>query len=413
MKPNKGQPDYILVITIALLLVFGIVMITSIGVPKSIDLTRPSGVLFPTCGVDGVDCYYLLKKHLVRVAVALVGFFFAAKIPYIFWKRIAIPFFGVMFVTMFAVLIMGQAFSTTARSWLVVANSSIQPAEIAKLALIFYLAVWMERKGRDVKDLKKGFYSFVLLSGVIIFPIILQPDLGSTMVFAFIAVAMYFVAGAQYRHILTGAIAAFLIVLMLLPFVDYIQYRFKAYINPSEENCQIEDSGSRRDFCWQTEQANIAIASGGFFGRGLTQGVQKSYWLPQASDDFIFAASAEEIGFLRSLLVVFGFGIIAHRGFMIAKYAPDRFSMYTAVGITTWIVGQAYINIGVNTGVLPITGITLPFVSYGGTSLVSTLVGAGVLVNISKYTALYYVPSTNRRGDSGSRDTKHSSYRRT
>lgn len=408
MAKEKGQIDYILALTIAVLLIFGVIMITSIGVPKSIELTKPADVLYPTCGVDGVNCYYLLQKHAFRLMLGLIAFILAIKIPYKFWKNVAIPFFGVMFFAMVAVLFIGQAFSTTAKSWIVVANNSIQPTEIAKLALIFYLAVWFERKGKDIKDFQKGFMSFCLLAGLIILPVILQPDLGSTMVFTAIAVAMYFLAGARMKHIAVGTLAAFLIVMIMIPFVPYVKYRASAYLGGK---CEITEDGGRRDYCWQTEQSNIAIASGGLFGRGLTQGVQKSYWLPQATDDFIFAASAEELGFIRIFLIVAAFGVIAYRGFMIARYAPDRFSMYTATGITVWLVGQAFVNIGVNTGVLPVTGITLPYISYGGSSLLSALVGAGVLLNISKYTN-EHAPSTNRRRNSGSRYAKHSTYRR-
>lgn len=409
MARNNDQIDYILALAVIVLCIFGVVMITSIGVPKSIELTKAANILYPTCGQEGVDCYYLLKNHAVRLLIGLGGFMLATKIPYRFWKKVAIPLFGVMFFAMMAVLFMGQAFSTTARSWLLIANNSIQPAELAKLALIFYLAVWFERKGNEIKDFQKGFLAFSLLAGLIIMPVALQPDLGSTMVFTSIAVGMYYLAGARVKHIAVGALAALLIVLILLPFNSYIKYRFKAFLGG---DCEVTEGSTTRDFCWQTEQSNIAVASGGFFGRGLTQGVQKSYWLPQATDDFIFAASSEELGFIRITLVVIGFAVIAYRGFAIARSAPDRFSMYTAAGITTWIVGQAYINIGVNIGLMPVTGITLPFISYGGTSLLSSLVGAGILLNISKYTDIDYASNFNRRGDSGSHNSKHRAYRR-
>jgi len=410
ISKDKQQIDYILALTILLLCIFGVVMITSIGVPKSIELTKPDSILYPNCGADGVDCFYLLKNHAFRLFVGLSGFLVAMKIPYKFWKKTAIPFFGLMFFTMLGVLFMGKAFNTTAKSWIVIANSSVQPTEIAKLALIFYMAVWIERKGKDIKDFKNGFLTFCFVAGGIIFPVAAQPDLGSTMVFTLIAVTIYFLGGARFKHIGIGALATFMIVLLILPFNGYIKHRFTAFMGGA---CEVTEGGNTRDFCWQTEQANIAIASGGFFGRGLTQGVQKSYWLPQATDDFIFAASSEELGFSRIILIVLAFGVIAYRGFAISRYAPDRFGMYAAAGITTWIVGQAYINIGVNIGVIPVTGITLPFISYGGTSLVSTLVGAGVLLNISKYTDLDYAYNLNRRRDSGTRYAKHSTYKRT
>ena len=168
---------------------------------------------------------------------------------------------------------------------------------------------------------------------------------------------------------------------MLIANMTHLRERFVSYVTLDKECVQ--------DYCWQSVQANIAVGSGGIFGKGLTQGVQKSYWLPQASDDFIFAASAEELGFIRIFLVVLIYAYIGYRGFKIANTAPDRFSMLLATGITTWIVAQAFINIAVNVGLMPVTGITLPLVSYGGSSILSTLIGIGILINISKYSTPY------------------------
>lgn len=372
----------------------------SIGVPKSIDLTKPAGVTFPICGANGVDCYFLLKKHIGRILFAAVpAFLFGLFFPFKYWRRLGIPFFFASFVFLCLVLIVGKSFTTFATSWFTVFNTSIQPTEIAKLALIFYLALWMERKGRAIEDFHKGFVSFCILSGVIILPIILQPDLGSTMIFTLISVSMYYLAGARLKHIATGVVAAMIALAVIVPFNDYLKYRFKAYMNPTQANCEVtSESGAARDYCWQTEQANIAIATGGLFGKGLTQGVQKSYWLPQASDDFIFAASSEELGFIRVSLVVVAFFIIAYRGTIIARSAKDRFSMFTAMGITVWISGQAFVNIGVNTGLLPVTGVTLPFISYGGSSMVATALAAGILLNISaNHTNNYEKNTTDRR----------------
>ncbi|MBI4975108.1 FtsW/RodA/SpoVE family cell cycle protein [Candidatus Peregrinibacteria bacterium] len=155
----------------------------------------------------------------------------------------------------------------------------------------------------------------------------------------------------------------------------------------------------------------MAIGSGGFFGKGPTQGVQKSYWLPQASDDFIFAASAEELGFIRIIIVVIAYFIIAVRGFSIANKAQNSFEMFLAVGITTWITSQAFMNIAVNTALIPVTGITLPFVSYGGSSLITSLIGIALLLNISKDTT-YYASSVDRWRDRRPHHPEHSRYRR-
>jgi cell division protein FtsW len=181
--------------------------------------------------------------------------------------------------------------------------------------------------------------------------------------------------------LLLGAFAALLISMMVIANVSHVRERFMAYITLDKECVE--------NYCWQSQQANIAVGSGGFWGKGLTQGVQKSYWLPQASDDFIFAASAEELGFIRIFFVVLVYIAIAYRGYKISNTAPDRFSMLLATGITTWITAQAFINIGVNTGLLPVTGITLPLISYGGSSILSTLIGIGILLNISKFTTPY------------------------
>lgn len=401
--------DYVLFLSISILLVFGLVMMTSIGVPKSIALTKPPDELFPSCGTDGVDCYRLLKQHAVRFGIGLLALFLALRIPLRFWKKIAIPFFFLVFLLLISVFLIGTTNNTFSRSWINIANTSIQPAEIAKLALILYLATWMARRGQEIKDFKNGFLSFGIVIGFIILPVLLQPDLGSTIIFVVIASAMYFTAGARLRHIALGLTAIFLFMLLIVPNVSYLKHRFIAYLFPSVETCQPVEAGEvRRNYCWQTEQANIAVGSGGFFGKGLTQGIQKSYWLPQATDDFIFAASAEELGFLRISLVVILYIIIAYRGFLISVRASDRFQQLLATGITTWITMQAFINIAVNTGLLPVTGITLPFVSYGGSSMVSTLIGVGILLQISRSTDHTYANRLYRRRD---RRTYHSQYR--
>lgn len=411
MSKNKGQIDYILALVVLFLILFGIVMIASIGVPKSIELTKPATVAYPTCGLDGVDCYYLLKKHLGRILFGLLCFLAVVKVPMTFWRKMALPAFVCTFFILIYVLVAGTANSTFATAWLTIQGTSLQPAEFAKIGLIIYLARWLENKGKDLQDFKKGFLSFCIITGIIIYPLVRQPDYGSAMVFTLISVGMYFLAGAKIKHLMVGFLAAMMLLTIAVSSKEYLRHRLFSYLNPSEQNCLVSDSGVARDYCWQTQQANIAVASGGLFGQGLTKGVQKSYWLPQASDDFIFAASAEELGFFRSLLIVLAFSVIGYRGLLIAKNAPDRFSMYMATGLTLWISGQAFINIGVNTGVLPVTGLTLPFISYGGSSILATLIGTAMLLNISKSTNLNYASYFNRGGNSGARNAKHRSYR--
>lgn len=382
--------DIPLLITVLVLVLFGLIMIASIGVPKSIALTKPAGMSFASCNTAGVDCYFIAKKHLIRIVLSMVAFLFCLKFPFKYWRKFAVPFFAITFLLLIFVQIGGTAFNTSAKSWLLIFNTSFQPTEFAKLALIFYFAAWFSKKQQNVFSFKQGFISFCIISGVIILPVISQPDLGSTLVLTTICVTMYFIAGARMSHLLLGALIAVSVSAVLISQVDYLNDRFSAFSNITNDKCE-------KSFCWQSRQASIAVGSGGLFGKGLAQGVQKSYWLPQATDDFIFAASAEELGFFRVVLLVLLFFLISVRGYSIAKRAPNKFAMLTAAGITSWITAQAFINISVNIGLLPITGITLPFVSFGGSSMLSSMMGIGILLNISKNTYNHATPTYRRR----------------
>lgn len=394
--------DVILALTILFLLIFGLVMITSIGVPKSIALSAP-GVLYPNCSDANVDCYLLFKKHLVRLGIGIVAFLIAWKMPLKFWKRIAPVLFGGTIIMLIVVLVMGSAYGTIATSWFVFFNTSLQPSEFAKLSAIIYFAYWFSKKGDAVESFQDGFIPFCVLAGALTLPVMMQNDFGSTFVIGLICATIYFVAGAKFKHLGVGIFVALLMAIVVISAVPHVRERFQGFSKVNEDCVE--------DFCWQSQQANIAVGSGGFFGKGLTQGVQKSYWLPQASDDFIFAASAEELGFIRIIFVILAYLLFAIRGYSISNRAQNGFEMYVAVGITTWIMSQAFINIAVNTAVLPVTGITLPFVSYGGSSLVACLIGVGVLLNISENSSIY-ANSANWRRDRRTRYSQHGRYRR-
>jgi len=396
---RKIHGDKVLFAMILILMCFGLVMITSIGVPKSIQLSAPD-ILYPNCSDPQVDCYLLFKNHLLRLFIGGICLFIATKIPMKFWKKISVVLFGATVVLLFVLLILGSSYTTFARSWLVIFDRlSIQPIEFAKLALIFYLANWMEKKSGQIDTFEYGFLPFCIVTGAMILPILLQPDLGGTLVIAIIAVAMFFAAGARLRHLALGAFVTFLMGIIIVSSVGHVRQRFESFFT-MDKNCS-------QDYCWQSEQANIAVGSGGFWGKGLTQGVQKSYWLPQASDDFIFAASAEELGFIRISLIVLIYSVIAYRGYRIAAAAQNKFTQLVAVGLATWITAQAFVNIAVNLALMPVTGITLPFVSYGGSSLISVMIAAGILLHISQQHP-EYAPSTQRRGN---RRSYHPQYR--
>ena len=384
---SQKRVDPILLLVVVVLMIFGLVMITSIGVPKSIQLSAPQ-ILYPNCDDQGVDCYLLFRNHLVRLMIGFVLMIIMAKVPYQFWKKTAPFWFVSTLIVLFAVLLLGSKYTTFARSWLVLFNTSFQPTEFAKLFMIFYLASWLDKKKDTIKSFQNGFLPFAIILGVVILPVLLQPDLGGTFVFALIATSMYFVGGARIRDLLIGLVVVIFAAGILLANMSHLRDRFMVF--------ETAESSCKEDYCWQTEQAKIAIGSGGFWGKGLTQGVQKSYWLPQATDDFIFAASAEELGFLRISLLVLAYLLIGYRGYLIAKGAENRFVQITAIGITAWIVFQAFVNIAVNTALMPVTGITLPFISYGGSSLLSVLIATGILLQLSKHSD--YENSRSRGG---------------
>ncbi len=381
--------DVTLALVVLFLLIFGLVMITSIGVPKSISLSAP-GVQFPNCGDADVDCYLLFKRHVLRLLGGLLTFFIAWKIPIRIWKKLTPYIFILTLLSLVAVIVMGNSFGTFATRWIVIFNTSFQPSEFAKLATVLYLAYWFSKKQKTIESFRDGFLPFCAIAGIVTLLIIMQNDYGSVMVLAVVSAGMYFLAGAKLKHLGLGFLVAFIGIVIAITSVPHVRERFQYFMKIDQECVQ--------DYCWQSFQANVAIGSGGLWGRGLTQGVQKSYWLPQASDDFIFAASAEELGFLRIIFVVLAYFVIALRGYSISSRADSPFERYLANGITTWIVFQAFVNIGVNTALFPVTGITLPFVSYGGSSLVASLIGVGILLKISENTT-YHANNFERRGN--------------
>jgi cell division protein FtsW len=408
MKRSAPYDRWLLLAVLALLVV-GTVMITSIGVPKSIRLSAPVGMEYPDCASDAVDCYLILKNHVMRVGVGLIAMLVAWKIPYRFWRKTAPLIYGIALALLVVVLVGGGANNGTfASSWINIPGvpfiNSLQPSEIAKFGLIVFLSTMLADKMSmaQLQDWKEGFLKFALWSGAAVGLILIQPDMGSAAVLATIAGALYFLSGANWRHFVIGGGIGIFFGLIMNMGSEHSRERVITFFSPPEE-CLEEQ-------CWQTRQANIAIGSGGFWGKGLTQGVQKSYWLPQATDDFIFAASAEELGFVRTAFLVCLYFVITYRGLQIARHAPNKFAMLVAAGISTWIGAQSFINIMVNTALFPITGITLPFMSYGGSSMVLTLLGVGVLLNISKETTSYaYTP--DRRGVGRARPAQ-SRYRR-
>jgi cell division protein FtsW len=270
----------------------------------------------------------------------------------------------------------------TARSWIQLAGMSIQPSEFLKITMVFYLAVWLQKREADIATFQEGFLPFVALLCLSTFFVAIQPDLGSFLVLTVIATTMFFIAGGNFLHLLLGGSISALLSLPIILNKEYVRNRFSVFLHVL---FRPDDQTFKEGIGFQIHQALIAIGSGGLFGVGYGKSIQKFGYLPEVQSDTIFAAMAEELGFLRLLIVLGLYGVLVYRGLKVARNSPDRFGLLLGTGITTWIAFQTILNICVNLSIFPLTGLTLPFISYGGSSLIATLGGVGILLNISMH----------------------------
>jgi cell division protein FtsW len=263
--------------------------------------------------------------------------------------------------------------------WLKAGPLQIQPSEIAKLAIILYLADWLARRGPMVGDFLRGLLPFAIIVTIVATLIEVQPDLGTTAIIVGVSACVFFVAGANLVHILLLGFAGTAAGMVLLAHLSGYQLeRIRAFVDPWSD---VQGSG------WHTAQGLIAVGSGGLFGQGLGNGLQKYYWVPNAHTDAIFAMIGEELGFVGCVGVLVLFGVLSWRGFLIAWQAPDPFARVFATGLTSMLTLQALVNVAVVTNSLPYTGVTLPLVSFGGSSTVISLIAVGLLLNISRHPA--------------------------
>ncbi len=363
--------DLLLLGTTVVLTLFGLAMLASVSVYESYQLTLH---LYGA----GTNSFYLWRTFL-HVLLGIFVMFCTMITPYHLWERFAKSLYlGTIFL-LILVLIPGiNAGWGTSWSWLRIGPFSIQPSEFLKLTLIFYLSVWLQKREQLISTFKEGFVPFVTLLLISTFLIAIQPDLGSFLILSTISAVMFFIAGGNIFHLLLGGSLAGVLGLPIILQKQYIRDRFLAFLYINDQN--IADK-----FGYQIRQALITIGSGGFFGVGYGKSTQKFGYLPEVKGDMIFSAMAEELGFLRLLIVLSMYALVIYRGYKIAEQAPDRFGFLLATGITTWIAVQTLVNIAVNTGLFPLTGLTLPFISYGGSSLIALLAGVGILLNISMH----------------------------
>ena len=322
---------------------------------------------------------YYFERQLIWLALGLVLLWIAAHIDYHRLRPLAWPLGIVAIGLMVLVLLPHFGVEVNgARRWLKLGPLQMQPAEFAKIAAIVFMALWLERHRDRLDSLENGVVPFLALLGLVTFLVILERDLGTTMILAAILLAQFLVAGGQKRHVLLLALIIGLCLYMFIRVEPYRLQRLMAFFNPWADPL---NTG------FQAIQSVVALGSGGLAGVGLGQSIQKYQWLPFAHTDFIFAIVGEETGLIGTSAVLALFGLFAYRGYRIALKAPDAFGSLLACGVTTWIAVQAMVNIAAVTVTLPTTGVPLPFISYGGSSLAIALGAVGILLNVSTQSA--------------------------
>jgi cell division protein FtsW len=362
--PRKSLPDLWLVLPVIVLVVLGIVMIYSASAFVAVREHRPQ--------------YYFLLRQLVWTVIGGAALAVAYRIDYRAYRRWALPAAGAVLLLLVVVLVppFGHVKSGV-RRWIGLGPVDFQPSELAKLGLMIYLAaVLAAKREKFVRDGWKGILPELAVVGGALALILIEPDLGTTITLAASLVALLFVGGLRVKNLLVlGVVGAFGVAVSLVR-NPYQWQRIRTFFDPWSV---AQSSG------YQTIQGFLALGRGGLIGTGAAGSRQKLFFLPAPHTDYILAVIGEELGFLGMVLVVALFGAILWRGMRIALRAPDLFGTYLAFGLTFCLFLQAVINIMVVAGLLPTKGLTLPFLSYGGTSLVASLAAIGILLNISRH----------------------------
>jgi len=379
-KGKGGSPDFVLLGLLAFLTLFGWVMVYSSSVIVAFSQGRPS--------------WYYFFRQLIWIIIGVFSAYILYKIDYRQLVKISPALIGLAIIMLISVLVVGSEINGASR-WISFGFFDLQPSEFTKLAFIIYLAGWLSRKNKAIhsKNAIKNYFvvemlPFLIILSIVLVLILIEPDLGTTAIIGFTALGMYYLAGEGYIHnlgfsallivsIATGILAAVL--------ESYRLSRVKTFLEVVKTGNPPDRLGSG----YQLSQILTAVGSGGILGVGFGQSKQKFNYLGEtAFSDTIFAVIAEEFGLLGAAVIISCFLYFAIRGIRIAQKAPDKLSGLLAAGITIWITSQAFLNIAANIGLIPLTGITLPFLSYGGSSIIVSLSGIGILLNISKYVKL-------------------------
>lgn len=321
---------------------------------------------------------YALRQLLSGGGIGLILMVVASRIPYRLWRTWALPLLVACFVLLALLFVPQLGLSSGgATRWLRLGPLAFQPSEFLKLAFIIYLASWLDARRRDVASVSYGMIPFIIMLSVVGVFLIMQPDMGTLFVISVTAGLLYFLGGGRMSQVVTLVLLGGAMFYLLIQLAPYRFDRVRVFLHPG-----LDPQGAG----YQITQASIAIGSGGFFGLGFGKGVQKYQYLPEPMGDSIFAIFGEEMGFLGATCLIGLFFSLFLKGFSIAKRSPDVFGKLLAAGISIGIMTQAFVNMAAISGLLPLTGIPLPFVSYGSSSLAVMLASTGILMNISRHT---------------------------
>lgn len=360
-KENKTNIDTTLLVTSLLLLAFGLVMIYSASSIYALEIYK--------------DSYHFIKKQLVFAAVSLFVMFFFYKFKYQYLTKFVYVLLGISLVLLVCTYIPGLGVTAGgARRWVKLGFFNFQPSELTKAALVIYFAYVINKKREKMKFFSTGFLPCMIVASLFILLILRQPDFGTAFIIGFVMIIMLFIGGSKMSYIFSTVVAALPLLYFAIMTSDYRKKRIFAFLNPWEDP---QNTG------FQIIQSLLAFFAGGLLGRGLGDGQQKLFYLPEAHTDFIFAVIAEELGFVGIVVLLSIFLLFLYRGFKIAFQSKDPLATLLAFGITSLIGFEITFNIGVVMGIFPTKGIVLPFLSYGGSSLMVTLAMVGILLNIS------------------------------
>jgi cell division protein FtsW len=366
VRRERHDPAFGLLLAVIALTAIGIVMVYSASSVRSY--------------FSNADPAAQGMEQIVWAAIGLVGLLVASRIDFRHLRYLAIPIFVITLALLVAVLIPGIGSEINgSRRWIVIPGfGSVQPAEFAKLAVVLYLAHWLDRRGKAVGSFWNGLIPFALVIAPGFLLIAMEPDLGTAGIYAILAGSVFFMAGANLVYITAIGAAVVGAAWLMIQSTSYQLVRIQSFLDPFSDPLRAG---------YNTVQSLYALALGGITGLGLGESKQKFLYLPAPSTDFIFAIIGEEWGLVGTLTVVALFVVIAYQGYRIAITAPDTFSGLLACGITTWLAVQAIVNMMVVTALLPVTGIPLPFISAGGSALTINLAAVGILLSISRETS--------------------------